>query len=158
MFSELSGHSVSWNLQIYIPDIGVMLFCRLVLLLFDELFCSRGVSLHSGHWLWLPSWHCVLVCGLILDITICFCFCIDLYFLSFFWRSENVKNNLFSCLQFFQKTYKRFCLILTQPNCYFTRLNPKRINPFEFCLSALLGMHRNTRQKYFLKSSKGFLR
>ena len=34
--------------EIYIPDIGVMLFCRLVLLLFDELFCSRGVSLHSG--------------------------------------------------------------------------------------------------------------
>ena len=59
--------------EIYIPDIGVMLFCRLVLLLFDELFCSRGVSLHSGQLPWLPSWHCVLVCGLILDITICFC-------------------------------------------------------------------------------------
>jgi len=33
---------------LFVPDIGVMLFCRLVLLLFDELFCSRGVSLHSG--------------------------------------------------------------------------------------------------------------
>ena len=41
---------------------------------------------------------------------------------------------------------------------YFTRLNPRRINPVQFCLPALLGIHRNPRHKEFLKSSKGFLR
>ena len=27
-------------------------------------------------------------------------------------------------------------------HCYFTRLNPKRISPFQFCFPALLGIHR----------------
>ena len=47
---------------------------------------------------------------------------------------------------------------LPSPHCYFMRLNPKRINPFYFCLPALLGIHRKPMQKYFLKSSEGFLR
>ena len=39
----------------------------------------------------------------------------------------------------------------------FTRLNPKRKSPFQFSLSALLQIHMNPKQKYLLKSSKGFL-
>ena len=39
-------------------------------------------------------------------------------------------------------------------HCYFIRLNPKRISPFQFCLPALLGIHRNPRQKDIFKSSK----
>ena len=37
---------------------------------------------------------------------------------------------------------------------FFTRLKPKR----KLGLLALLGIHRKPEQKYFLKSSKGFLR
>ena len=33
------------------------------------------------------------------------------------------------------------------PHCNFTRLNPKRISPFQFCLPALLGIHSNPKQK-----------
>ena len=43
-------------------------------------------------------------------------------------------------------------------HCYFTRLNHKGISPVQFCLNALLVIHRNPKQKYFLKSSEGFLR
>ena len=43
-------------------------------------------------------------------------------------------------------------------HCYFTRLNLKKIGPLQFCLLALLGTHRNPKQKYFLKSCEGFLR
>ena len=37
-------------------------------------------------------------------------------------------------------------------HCYFIRLNPKRISPCQFYLPALLGIHRNPRQKYFFES------
>ena len=37
-------------------------------------------------------------------------------------------------------------------------LNPKRKGPFYFCLPALLGIHRNLKQKEFFRSSEGFLR
>ena len=43
-------------------------------------------------------------------------------------------------------------------HCYFTRLNPERISPFQFCLPEMLGIHRNPKQKEFLKSTEGFLR
>ena len=43
-------------------------------------------------------------------------------------------------------------------HCYFTRLNPKRKGPFYFCLPALLGIHRNLKQKEFFYSRKGFFR
>ena len=36
-------------------------------------------------------------------------------------------------------------------HCYFTRLNPKRISPFQFCLPAMLGMHRNPKKKRFFE-------
>ena len=41
---------------------------------------------------------------------------------------------------------------------HFTRLNLKKMGTLQFCHSALLGLHRNPKQKEFLKSSEGFLR
>ena len=41
-------------------------------------------------------------------------------------------------------------------HCYFTKLNPKRISHFYFCLLVLLGIHRNPKQKFF-GTSEGFL-
>ena len=43
-------------------------------------------------------------------------------------------------------------------HCYFIRLNPRKKGTFKFCLPALLGIHRNSKQKEFFRSSKGFLR
>jgi hypothetical protein len=56
-----------------------------------------------------------------------------------------------------------YCLFLSAcfsavTHCYFTRLKPKRDDPFKFCLPALLGIHTNPKQKEYLKSSEGFLR
>ena len=47
---------------------------------------------------------------------------------------------------------------LSTTHWYFTRLNTKRRSPFKLCLQTLLGIHRNSKQKYFFKSFKGFLR
>ena len=43
-------------------------------------------------------------------------------------------------------------------HCYFIRLNPRKKGTFKFCFLALLGIHRNSKQKEFFRSSKGFLR
>ena len=40
---------------------------------------------------------------------------------------------------------------------HFTRLNPKKKGPLQFCLSALLGIHRHPMQKEFFRSTEGFL-
>ena len=56
------------------------------------------------------------------------------------------------------KAFRYVLILRAKSHCYFTRLNHKRISPFQFCLPALLGIHRNPRQKDFLKSSEGFLR
>ena len=48
------------------------------------------------------------------------------------------------------------CLYIT--HYYFTRLNPKKKGPFQFCLPALLGIHRHPMKKEFFRSTKGFLR
>ena len=48
-------------------------------------------------------------------------------------------------------------LVKDDTPCYFNRLNPKRISPFQFCLPALLGIHRNPTQKEFLKTKQGIL-
>ena len=45
-----------------------------------------------------------------------------------------------------------------KPHCYFTRLNLKKMGPLQFCLPALLEIHRNHKQKEFLKSCEGLLR
>ena len=49
-------------------------------------------------------------------------------------------------------------LSLEQSHCYFTRLNLKKTGPLQFCLPALLKIHKNHTQKEFLKSCEGFLR
>ena len=41
--------------------------------------------------------------------------------------------------------------------CKFIRLNPRKKGPFQFCLPALLGIHRNSKQKEFFRFSEGFL-
>jgi hypothetical protein len=46
----------------------------------------------------------------------------------------------------------------THTHCYFTRLNLKKMGPLQCCHLALLGTHRHTIQKEFLKSCEGFLR
>ena len=51
----------------------------------------------------------------------------------------------------------RFVFVVS-PHCYFIRLNPRKKGTFKFCLPALLGIHRNSKQKEFFRSSKGFLR
>ena len=42
-------------------------------------------------------------------------------------------------------------------NYHFTRLNPKKKGTLQFCLPALLGIHRNSKQKEFFSFSEGFL-
>ena len=43
------------------------------------------------------------------------------------------------------------------PHYHFTRLNPKKKDTLQFCLPALLGIHRNSKQKEFFSFSEGFL-
>ena len=43
-------------------------------------------------------------------------------------------------------------------HCYFIILNSRKKGTFKFCLPALLGIHRNSKQKEFFRSSEGFLR
>ena len=43
-------------------------------------------------------------------------------------------------------------------HCDFTRLNPKKKGPLQFCLPALLRIHRHPMQNDFLKSCEGLLR
>ena len=43
-------------------------------------------------------------------------------------------------------------------HCYFTRLNLKKMGSLQFCLPALLEIHRNHKQKELSKSCEGFLR
>ena len=52
------------------------------------------------------------------------------------------------------KERKIYCI----SHCYFTRLNLKKMGPLQFCLPALLEIHRNHKQKEFSKSCEGFLR
>ena len=43
-------------------------------------------------------------------------------------------------------------------HCYSIRSNLKKMGPLQFCLLALLGIHRHPMQKEFSKSCEGFLR
>ena len=43
-------------------------------------------------------------------------------------------------------------------HCYSIRSNLKKMGPLQFCLPALLKIHRNHKQKEFLKSCEGLLR
>ena len=47
---------------------------------------------------------------------------------------------------------------ITRTHCYFTKLNLKKMGPLQFCLPALLEIHRSHKQKEFLKFCEGFLR
>jgi len=44
------------------------------------------------------------------------------------------------------------------PHCYFTRLNIRKMGPFQFRLQVFLGNNRHPKQKEFLNSCEGFLR
>ena len=48
--------------------------------------------------------------------------------------------------------------VRAKSHCYFIRLNPRKKGTFKFCLPALLGIHRNSKQKQNFRSSEGFLR
>ena len=41
-------------------------------------------------------------------------------------------------------------------NCYFIKLNPRKKGTFIFCLPALLGIHRNSKQKDFFRFTERF--
>ena len=54
---------------------------------------------------------------------------------------------------------KSVLVSLHAPSHYhFTRLNPKKKGTLQFCLPALLGIHRHPMQKEFFRSTEGFLR
>ena len=42
-------------------------------------------------------------------------------------------------------------------HCYFTRLNPKRKDPFYFSLPALLGIHKESQPKIIFQIQQGIL-
>ena len=44
------------------------------------------------------------------------------------------------------------------PHCYFTRLNPKKMGPLQFCLSLFLGIHKIPKQIDSLNSYEGFFK
>ena len=48
--------------------------------------------------------------------------------------------------------------VLSKSYCYFTRLNVRKMGPFQFCLSVFLGINQHLKQKEFLNSWEGFLR
>ena len=60
--------------------------------------------------------------------------------------------------KFFWTGRKFFEYRISLTHCYFIRLNPRKKGTFKFCLPALLGIHRNSKQKEFFRSSEGFLR
>ena len=83
-----------------------------------------------------------------------------LFFLSCFWGPQNLlgpskKTQLLDSwpLGMPQKTRP-----WAGPHYHFTRLNPKKKGTLQFCLPALLGIHRHPMQKEFFRSTEGFLR
>ena len=67
-----------------------------------------------------------------------------------FYQMSTMNSESTNILKDFMRAFN------VSPHCYFTRLNPRKKGTFKFCLPALLGIHKNSKQKEFLRFTEGF--
>ena len=76
----------------------------------------------------------------------------NMVFINKFYHMSTINSESTNILKDFMRAFN------VSPHCYFIKLNPRKKATFKFCLPALLGIHRNLKQKEFFRSSEGFLR